>query len=291
MGFFDNLFQDINNSLTEAVSEPANAQAMGGVFTQFIRDSGAVWNGDAFVVGLGNVLIGARMRNLDSGYEGIELITTALRPPSIRILRKRGWGVALVPPWVMPLSDLPVIASDPLLGVQTQSDEAELSALAALEPSWELVVRSTPYVFVASDGLAITAHIAPPMGVASVHAVAGAVAALAISSPVALVLGGLADSSPTQGGDLAPSVSLAPDGLHIGVAGGVRMIARLGGVSFGGEPSGETLAQLARAGNPVLAMIGGVATLTWPYVERDPTRLRAGIAALRGLAGQSVPYR
>jgi hypothetical protein len=124
-----------------------------------------------------------------------------------------------------------------------------------------------------------------------VHAVAGAVAALALSSPVARVLAPLADASPTQGGDLAPSVSLAPDGLQIGVLGGMRTIARLGGVTVSGEPTGETRAHLERAGHPMLSMIGGVATVAWPYVERDPARLRAGIAALRSVGAHAVPYR
>ena len=285
MGFFDDIVKDINDSISP------QAQTMGSVFTQFIRDSGAVWHVDAFMVGLGAVVLGARIRNLEAGWEGVELMAAAQRGPSVRILRKRGWGLAAVPPWVMALTQMPTVSLDPTLGVQTQSDEPEPSVLAALEPSWEQVVRTTPYTFLASDGRGVTAQIAPPLGVASIHAVAGAVAALAMSSPIAATLAALDHASPTQGGDLSPSVSLAPDGLQVGIANGPRMIARLGGISAGREPNAETRQMLARAGDPTLAVVDGVATLAWPGVERDVARLRAGVEALRSLARAAVPYR
>jgi hypothetical protein len=185
---------------------------------------------------------------------------------------------------------MPVIAQDALGGIVVQSDEPEPAALAALEPTWSTVVQSTPYALLASDGAAVTAQIAPPATLASVHAMCAAVVALARSSGIAHTLHALEGASPTAGGDLAPSFSLAPDGLQIGVKGGLLLVARLGGMSeAGGGP--RTQALLAQAGDPVLSILGGVASLTWPGVERDAARVRAGVAALRALTGDASPYR
>jgi hypothetical protein len=283
VGFLDDLVRGIETA--------GQGQAMGAVFAQFIRESQGSWQSDAYVVSLGSVSVAARMRTLESGHEGIEVLSSAVRPPAVRILRRRGWGQALVPPWVTPLLQLPTIDSDPLLGAQTQSDEPEPSALAALAPSWEQAVRAAPYAMLASDGWAITAQIAPPMSVSSVHAVAAAVAALAMTCPMTLTLAALEDASPTQGGDLSPSVSLAPDGLQIGVGGGRHVVARLGGLGGITEIPPEMRSSIARAGAPAFHVVGGVGTLTWTHIERDLGRLRAGIEALRQLAGAAAPYR
>jgi hypothetical protein len=284
MGFLDDITRDINQAFGEV------PQRMTELFQQFLREANAVWSGQAWAINLYGVAITCVIKQLESGHEGVEMMAPAFTPPSVRILRRRGWGMAPVPPWVVPLTTLPVVSEDRLSGMVIQSDEPEPNALKALEPTWDAVVRSAPYCFLASDGVAVTAQVVPPVTGAALHALASAVAAQARSSGIAQTLALLEGASVTRSAELAPSVALK-DGVELGVQGGVYLIARLGGMGGVTSASGESSALLKQAGDPHLHVSAGVATLTWPTIERDHARIKAGVAALRRLASGGGPYR
>lgn len=287
----------LGDDLNQLFAEPQ--RAMTELYQEFLRQSGATWNGTGFVVGMLGVYVTLRLRDLEIGREGIELMAPAFQPPAVRILRRRGWslapvppfGRAPVPPWIVPLTALPVVFEEPLGAIAVHSDEPEFKAIAALDPTWNAVVQTTPYAFLACDGVAVTAQIAPPATIQSVHAMVAAVVATARSSGIAQTLAALDGATPTTGGDLLPSFSLAPDGLQIGVMGGSLLTARLGGLGGITEAGPMARRELARAGEPALSILGGVGSVTWPGVERDPTRIRAGVAALRSLLQEGGPYR
>jgi hypothetical protein len=83
-------------------------------------------------------------------------------------------------------------------------------------------------------------------------------------------------------------VSLAPDGLVVGVENGDHLVAHLD-ARIDGEPSAVALAHLAAAGG-TLTITDTRATYAWPTVEREPSRIRSAIDGLRALRA-STPYR
>jgi len=80
---------------------------------------------------------------------------------------------------------------------------------------------------------------------------------------------------------------------QLGFAADVAASARITGddVAVDGELSGAVIAELTRAGDGELVVSPRGARFTWAAIERDPTRLRAGINALRALASAGGPYR
>jgi len=95
----------------------------------------------------------------------------------------------------------------------------------------------------------------------------------------------------------AIGVALAPDGLEVKVDlgdDGPRLVATLAGANADRELTSTVRDHLSRAGLAGLRTDddGGGAIVTWLDVEREPSRIRAAVAALRALATRDDgPYR
>jgi hypothetical protein len=302
MASFKDAFDDLVRSLDRGLGRSGQVGVEPAVaFRSYVQAANATWHHDAFVVSRDGLPVGVRLRALGYRQEALELACLCPRPPAVRIAWSR--GVARGVPGPLPtLHAAPAVDDDG--DVLVCSDEADVGVLAALD-AYRPVLRHTPHVVVACDGYQAIAWIGAPVDVGAVDAIATVVVGIARSSSVEAVLTSLADSAPLDGDGLAPAVALAPDHLVVGVAAGARMVARLGGlpasaawaaasagaVAAAGDLPAATRQLLARAGDAELVVAGGVATLTWLGIERDPGRLRAGVAALRSLVGIEGPYR
>jgi hypothetical protein len=178
-------------------------------------------------------------------------------------------------------------------GVTLFSDDVE-QARRMWSAESSVAWRRLPQAALIVDGATVTCtvRVAAPRVIAALVDLVAILAAW--DDDVGQVLGDLPGACP-----LAPpalGVVLAPDGVEVRVDvtdDGPRLIAELGGVRARGELPSIVRDWLARAGLAGLRDEDDGAVVTWLDVERDPARIRAGVAALRALAGRFVdgPYR
>jgi hypothetical protein len=173
-------------------------------------------------------------------------------------------------------------ADDPELARRMWSAEATVA--------W----RRLPQAALVVDGLTVacTAREATPTVIATLIDLVARLADW--DDGLGALLTGLAGAEPLA----APAigVALAPDGLEVRVEladDGPRLVASLAAAATTGELPGAVREHLARAGLAGLRTDDGVAVVTWLDVEREPARIRAGVAALRALAARypDGPYR
>jgi hypothetical protein len=154
--------------------------------------------------------------------------------------------------------------------------------------------RRLPQAALVVDGdrVTCTVRVAAPRVIAAMIDLVAVIASW--DDDVGVVLGELPGAEP-----LAPpalGVVLAPDGVEVRVDvtdEGPRLVAELGGVHARGELPAIVRDWLARAGLAGMRDEDDHVVVTWLDVERDPGRIRAGVAALRALAARFVdgPYR
>lgn len=224
--------------------------------------------GDPWQVVRRGVTIDVALVARGDGRRGTHVqLRAALARPALRGVVERGWTPRVVPP-PEPGAALP----DPLAA------------------GWARALAPVAHAVIVATRDAVTARVDEPVGCDGLAIVADVVAAIARWDEArAADLLALAGARPLAAIELAPAVTLAPDGLRLGVAAGAT-VAELAGVS-GAAPAPEHAAALAASGAASLDVTAGVATLRWPAVERDRRRLAAGVAALRALRPAGGPYR
>jgi hypothetical protein len=176
---------------------------------------------------------------------------TLTRAP--RLLWSHDWSATIVPSAANQLLQFTRIDE------RSRGDTIAASALPALRSVLAPLMREGVRVVIASNDLEIVAWLDEPPSPAVIELAIAAVAALARwDAALAFALAALPDATLLADPALSPAVTLAPDGLRVGV--------RAGGL---------------------IAELDGVART----VDREPARLLADVVALRADVARSGPYR
>jgi hypothetical protein len=234
-------------------------------------------------------------------------------PEEHYVVRRRELDVevwAEVPP---PDLDTIVVASarvavppSPELALVHRRGEPATPAPPSLAPGWQEVVTRCGHASIRRDAETVVGRAGWPVEADAVAALVDLVALVARrDGGLTDALLSLPDATALTGHALVPGVVLGLDGLVVGVRRRQTLIAQLdaidahpaiatvaaGEVTVEGSVPTTTLALLARAGDGELIASHEGARFTWRAIERDPARLHAAVAALRGLRGDHGPYR
>jgi hypothetical protein len=176
-------------------------------------------------------------------------------------------------------------------GVTLYTDDPALARrlwTAAAAAGWRAVPGGA--LVVAGDRVACSARRADPAAIAAIVELVAELASW--DDGLEHLLGGLAGAEPLAAPALG--VRLLPDGLQVAVE-VVGERSRLSASLVEPLPPGlpDVAHLLAGAGDAALTTAAEGAVIRWPHVERDLARVRAGVAALRALAGRhdDGPYR
>ncbi len=171
---------------------------------------------------------------------------------------------------------------------------------------WEALLAMEPRATATCDGARVGVHTGEVREAAVFDAMIELAALLARwDDGLTEIMHALPGAAPLEEHELVPGAVLAPDDLMIGVRQGAETVAQVAGaalpsatasvtdgaVDVDGELPALVVARLRDVGTAELLVVASGARLTWPHVEREPARLRAGVDVLRAVLGAAGPYR
>lgn len=253
--------------------DPARSQ-----LARLIRARGGGWERGGGVVERDGVEITVSFVK-QGHFEWLELRGGVLVPPGLRLVRRERWGDALPGAMDAAVWELPAIERGEHRTVQTDEPET-LASLAELDGAIARLLTRIGELVLACDGRRVVMRLAA--GIEDEETLDGVLEVIARIATFDRGAGAALDALPGAvrlvGHRLAPGVSLATDGLLIGVRDGKHTIAQLDGIiatpaearAVGGEVElvegaldGATVTLLRQAGDGDLLVVADAARFAW----------------------------